>query len=105
RAGTNEWYAEVQAGLQVAPVIRKNAVLSMEMMLGASPEWFTAGTEAEQDRRRDAWRDLSMAWMRETFGEQNVVAAVLHRDELTPHIQALIVPIDARGRLNARSFI
>ena len=104
-AGTSDWHADVQARLQVAPIIRKNAVLSIELMLGASHEWFTAGTEAEQDRRRDAWRDLSTAWLRETFGEQNVVAAVLHRDELTPHIQALIVPIDDRGRLNARHFI
>lgn len=104
-AGTGDWHADVQARLQVAPTIRKNAVLSIEMMLGASPEWFNAGTAAEQDRRRDAWRDLSMAWLRDTFGEQNVVAAVLHRDESTPHIQALIVPIDERGRLNARHFI
>ena len=104
-AGTGNWYADVQARLDVAPIIRKNAVLSIEMMLAASPEWFNAGTDAEQDRRRDAWRDLSTAWLRETFGEQNVVAAVLHRDESTPHIQALIVPIDERGRLNARHFI
>jgi hypothetical protein len=104
-AGTGDWYADVQARLQVAPTIRKNAVLSIEMMLAASPEWFNAGTQAEQDRRRDAWRDLSVAWLRDTFGEQNVVAAVLHRDESTPHIQALIVPIDERGRLNARHFI
>lgn len=104
-AGSGDWPADVQARLEVAPTIRKNAVLSIEMMLGASPEWWTAGTEAEQDRRRDAWRDLSTAWLRDTFGEQNVVAAVLHRDELTPHIQALIVPIDERGRLNARHFV
>src|SRR5436305_1879214 len=55
-AGTGDWPADVQARLEIAPTIRKNAVLSIEMMLGASPEWFTAGTEAEQDRRRDAWR-------------------------------------------------
>jgi Plasmid recombination enzyme len=104
-AGTGDWSADVQARLDVAPTIRKNAVLSIEMMLAASPEWFNAGTEAEQDRLRDAWRDLSVAWLRETFGEANVVAAMLHRDESTPHIQALIVPIDERGRLNARRFI
>jgi len=104
-AGSGDWPADVQARLEVAPVIRKNAVLSIEVMLATSPEWWTAGTEAEQDRRRDAWKDLSMAWLRETFGEQNVVAAVLHRDESSPHVQALIVPIDERGRLNARHFI
>ncbi len=67
----------------------------------ASPEFFAAGDE----RRVEAWREASMAWLRETYGERNVVAAVLHRDELTPHIQALVVPIDDHGRLNARGFI
>ncbi len=102
---SGDWHADVQARLEVARTIRKNAVLSIEIMLAASPEWWTTGTEAEQDRRRDAWRDLSTAWLHDTFGEQNVVAAVLHRDELSPHIQALVVPIDERGRLNARHFI
>ncbi|MGI8788138.1 MAG: plasmid recombination protein, partial [Pyrinomonadaceae bacterium] len=45
-----------------------------------------------------------MAWLRERFGAENVVAAVLHRDELTPHIQAMVVPIDDHGRLNAREY-
>ncbi len=33
-----------------------------------------------------------------------MVAAVLHRDETTPHIQAMVVPIDERGHMNAYSF-
>jgi Plasmid recombination enzyme len=103
--GTGDWPADVQARLNLAPTIRKNAVLSIELMLTASPEWFNAGTQAEQDRRRDAWRDLSVQWVKEEFGVDNLVAAVLHRDESTPHIQALVVPIDERGRLNARHFL
>lgn len=103
--GTGDWTADVQARLAVAPVVRKNAVVTIEVLLGASPEWWKTGTPAEQDRRRDAWRDLSMAWLHETFGEANVVASVMHRDESSPHISALVVPIDGRGRLNARGFI
>jgi len=32
-----------------------------------------------------------MAWLRERYGAANVVAAVLHKDEMTPHIQAVVV--------------
>ncbi len=71
----------------------------------ASPEYFGEGSAREQARRLADWRDASMAWLRETYGRDNVVAAVLHRDELTPHIQALVIPIDDHGRLNARGFI
>ncbi len=100
-AGTGDWCADVEHRLADAPIIRKNAVLAIEHVMTASPEFFTAGDE----RRVEAWRDANMAWLRETYGERNVVAAVLHRDELTPHIQALVVPIDDHGRLNARGFI
>jgi len=100
-AGTGDWCADVERRLADAPIIRTNAVLAIEHVMTASPEFFAAGDE----RRVEAWRDASMAWLRETYGERNVVAAVLHRDELTPHIQALVVPIDDHGRLNARGFI
>ena len=100
-AGTGDWSADVARRLADAPTIRTNAVLAIEHVMTASPEFFAAGDE----RRVAAWRDASMAWLRETYGERNVVAAVLHRDELTPHIQALVVPIDDHGRLNARGFI
>jgi len=33
------------------------------------------------------------AWLRKTYGADNVVSAVLHMDEETPHIHATIVPI------------
>ncbi len=46
-----------------------------------------------------------MAWLHETYGEKNVVAAILHRDEITPHIQALVVPIDERGCLSATRYV
>jgi len=104
-AGTGDWCADVERRLADAPTIRKNAVLAIEHVMTASPEFFGEGSAREQARRLADWRDASMAWLRETYGERNVVAAVLHRDELTPHIQALVVPIDDHGRLNARGFI
>ncbi len=42
-----------------------------------------------------------MAWLRETFGQDNVVSAICHLDEQTPHIQADVIPIDSIGSLNA----
>jgi len=75
-AGTGDWCADVERRLADAPIIRKNAVLAIEHVMTASPEFFAAGDE----RRVEAWRDASMAWLRETYGERNVVAAVLHRD-------------------------
>jgi hypothetical protein len=103
-AGTGDWCADAQARLDDAPTIRSNAVLAMEHVLTASREFYHQGDEGAQAARLAAWTDRSMAWLRETYGEKNIVAAVLHKDEQTPHIQALVVPIDERGRLNAHAY-
>ena len=104
-AGTGDWQADVQARLDDAPKIRANAVLALDYVFTASRSFFEGGDERERATRLDAWRDRTMDWLRERFGADNVVAAILHRDELTPHIQAMVVPIDERGHLAAKTFI
>lgn len=47
----------------------------------------------ENEGRLGEWRDDSVAWLRETYGTDNLVSAVLHMDEETPHIHATVVPI------------
>ena len=103
-AGTGDWCADAQARLDDAPTIRSNAVLGMEHVLTASREFYHQGDERARAARLDDWTARSMAWLRDTYGEKNVVAAVLHKDEQTPHVQALVVPIDERGRLNAHAY-
>jgi len=104
-AGSGDWRADVQARLDDAPTIRTNAVLALDYVFTASREFFERGDERERSARLDDWRDRTMAWLRGHFGEANVVAAILHRDELTPHIQAMVVPINEKGRLSATDFI
>jgi len=100
-AGSGDWCADVQARLDTVPIVRANAVLALEYVLTASKEFFAHSDPLHLA----AWREASMAWLHETYGEKNVVAAILHRDEITPHIQALVVPIDERGRLSATRYV
>ncbi|WP_251033333.1 plasmid recombination protein, partial [Escherichia coli] len=39
------------------------------------------------------------------YGKDRVVAAVVHRDEATPHLSAFVVPLTQDGRLSAKEFI
>ncbi len=100
-AGSGDWLADVQALLDTQERIRKNAILAISNLLSASRDWFEAASPAQVE----AWRDRSMEWLRETYGAANVVAAVLHRDETTLHIQAMVVPLDERGKLNASHWL
>jgi len=76
---------------------RKDAVLSIEYFIGASPDWFKEGKEA-------AYFDRALEWLKDRHGASNVVSAVIHRDETSPHLVAYVVPLDDTGRLNAKKW-
>lgn len=76
---------------------RKNAVLAVEMILSASPEYFT------DQKATDKWIEASTQWLKKTYGK-NLVNVVVHLDEQTPHIHAVIVPLDKRMKLNCDGF-
>ena len=101
-AGTGDWCADAQARLDEAPRIRSNAVLAIEHVMTASRAFYEQGDPPERTRRLDEWTERSMTWLSERYGAANVVAAVLHKDEQTPHIQALVVPLHDERGLNAK---
>jgi len=103
-AGTGDWMADAQRRLDDAPMIRSDAVLGIEHVMTASRDFYAQGDEQERAARLAEWTERSMAWLRERYGDANIVAAVLHKDELTPHIQALVVPINDAGRLSAYTY-
>ena len=66
---------------------QKNAVLVVELMLAASPEWFTGGGKPGR------FANEALEWAYAKFGKENILTASLHRDEKTPHLQILLTPI------------
>lgn len=80
--------------------IRKNAVLCIEYLFTGSPEWDGWGTDKEK-----TYFDKAVEFLKARHGAENVVATSIHRDETTPHLVAYVVPIDERGKLNAREFL
>ena len=89
------------AWVERAPeMIRKNAVHALEYLVTASPEALAAMSKAEQD----GYFARGLDWLCQRHGEENVLSAVIHRDETTPHLTAMVIPLDDRGHLNARSF-
>ena len=79
--------------------IADNQCRFIAVMLSGSPEQMK---KLEADGNIDAWCEDNLKWLRGTFGEQNLVSAVLHMDETTPHIHATIVPIVQGERRKAK---
>lgn len=84
---------------------RKDAVIAVEILLTSGPEFFDAiETDREKlavDPKFVAWVEQSIGWAKKEFGA-NIVDAVLHMDESTPHIHILTVPLTRDGRLCAK---
>ena len=76
---------------------RRDAVLAVECVMSASPSWFAAATP---DERAD-WTRRSMEYARATFGPANILQAVRHDDEETPHIHVLALPLEQKERARA----
>lgn len=49
----------------------------------------------------ETWKQENIKWLKETFGEENILSAVLHMDEKSPHIHVIITPV-LGGRFNSR---
>jgi hypothetical protein len=81
---------------------RKDAVRVVELFIGASPEVMAKMTREQQD----AYFVSSLFWLSKKFGgdKANIVSAVIHRDETTPHMQVLMTPI-VDGKLAANKVI
>ncbi len=86
--------------------IRKDAVLCVEILLTASPEFFRPderGSAGKWDAQLlQSWKQANQDWLQGKFGDR-IVRAELHLDESTPHIHAYLVPLDERGKLNCKS--
>lgn len=67
--------------------------------LSGSPEDMK-GIEAEG--QIDEWSRDTINYLKKEFVEKNIVSAVLHMDEKTPHIHASLVPIVERARRKAK---
>jgi hypothetical protein len=84
---------------------RKDAVVSVEILLTSGPEFFD-GIEPDREKLAKnpiflSWLAKSIEWAKKEFGS-NLVDATLHMDESSPHIHLLTVPLTKDGRLCAK---
>lgn len=80
---------------------RSDCVKCIEYLITASPEWFSKNDKAEHQR----YFDRSIEWLKERHDEENIKCISIHNDENTPHLVAYVIPLDERGKLNAKKWL
>ena len=74
---------------------RKDAVVMNSFVLGSDKQFFDGLAKVEQyNFFSDCYKFFA-----ERYGEENIIAAVVHNDETTPHIHLNLMPITNDGRL------
>jgi len=91
--------AAIEARLPVKR--RKDAVLAIEYLVTASPEWFKSAPAAQQN----AYFAATVRWLEARHGKANVVCVNMQLDETSPHLVAYVVPLTKDGRLSAKDFL
>lgn len=95
--------ARIKEGYTGKTAIRKDAVTGISLVLSGSHDRMK---ELETDRGQLLeWAKDNYDYIKETFGEENMVRCTLHLDEKTPHIHAVVVPITPEGRLTAKYWL
>lgn len=90
----------IQEGYKGKTAIRKDAVTHLNVILtGSHKEMKAIG---ENPERLTQWMNENHKFVRERFGERNIVDFTLHMDERTPHIHCVVVPLTKDGRLSAK---
>jgi len=80
--------------------VGKNQVTHICVVLSGTHEQMM---KLEEKGKIGEWCEANLKWLKENFGEDNVVSCVLHMDEKTPHLHATVVPIvDSPRKRRAR---
>jgi len=93
----------IKEGYTKDRAIRKDAVKAVGVMLTGSHERMK---EIEQDKNLfKEWKEENYRFACKEFGRENIVRFVVHRDEKTPHIHCVFVPITKEGSLSAKEYM
>lgn len=84
--------------LLLAKAVRRDAVHMCGLIVSSDREFFWR-LGPEETRR---FFEESKAFLTEFVGKENVISAMVHMDEKTPHMHFLHVPVTKDGRLNAK---
>lgn len=95
----HSYYTEVMTRIERAGCkVRRDSVLMVDAIITASPE-FMITLPAEEQRE---YFEHALRFIKREVGEQNVIAATVHKDEKTPHKHICFTPITPDGKLSAK---
>jgi len=88
----------IKSGYSVHKGIRKDAVIMTSTLITSDNEYFKKLPQEDQEK----FLKQTYEFLKEKYGEKNIVSATVHLDETTPHMHLCSVPLTEDGRLSAK---
>lgn len=80
--------------------VRKDAVRMVEATVQLSGKVLDQPEEKQEEVLRDMYE-----WLKDEHGEDNIISAVIHKDETSMHLHFDFVPITEEGKLSAKEIL
>ena len=76
--------------------VRKNAIHAINYMITTSPE--------ASEHNNELALEEGINWVTQMYGAENVIMSTIHRDEATPHLHIMVMPLKNQ-KLNAKHYV
>lgn len=84
--------------LELKKAVRKDAVVMCSFVVTSDKDFFNNNTpETEKEYFKQAYE-----FIKNRYGEQNIISAEVHKDETTPHLHINFIPITEDNKLSAK---
>jgi hypothetical protein len=87
--------------LNLKRAVRKDAVKMIQCLVTSDREFFDKSSPEETKQ----FFEDSYEFLKEKYGEENIVSSIVHMDEKTPHMHFNFVPITEDGRLSGKEVV
>lgn len=86
--------------LDMKKAVRKDAVVMCQAMVTSDNSFFK---NMPKDKQKEFFTQ-ALDFLKQRYGEKNIISATVHMDERTPHLHVNFTPI-ANGKLSAKSLL
>jgi Plasmid recombination enzyme len=88
----------IEEGVDSDKKIRKDAIRLCEFLITSDKDFFEDLSEDDEKK----FFEKGYEFLKDRYGEENIIYAVVHKDERTPHLHVGFVPITKDSRLSAK---
>jgi hypothetical protein len=92
---------KIEWNVETNRAIRKDAVVMCEFIVTSNRNFFERLSENNPDSQKKFFEE-AYSFLKERYGEQNIVHAAVHLDEKTPHMHVGMVPVTEEKKLSAK---